>query len=209
MCGIVGLYSPGEITSSLAYLGLFALQHRGQESAGIATSDREEITIVKDMGLVSHAFDERKLAPLDGDIAIGHVRYSTTGSSHWENAQPLFRSIGDMGFTIAHNGNLTNTDKLQELLGQFPGISQPTYGIDSTSDSDLVAQLIERVMTKNDVEGLNSQSSITNVDDRISSPLEIALGEVLPQLEGAFSMVFMNEDTLIGARDAQGYHPLV
>ena len=209
MCGIVGLYSPGEITSSLAYLGLFALQHRGQESAGIATSDREEITIVKDMGLVSHAFDERKLAPLDGDIAIGHVRYSTTGSSHWENAQPLFRSIGDMGFTIAHNGNLTNTDKLQELLGQFPGISQPTYGIDSTSDSDLVAQLIERVMTKNDIEGLNSQSSITNVDDRISSPLEIALGEVLPQLEGAFSMVFMNEDTLIGASDAQCYHPLV
>lgn len=206
MCGIVGLYSPGETTSNLAYLGLFALQHRGQESAGIATSDGEEITIVKDMGLVAHAFDERKLAPLDGDIAIGHVRYSTTGSSHWENAQPLYRSVGDHGFTIAHNGNLTNTEKLQEILGQFPGLSQPTYGIDSTSDSDLVAQLIEKVITK------NTDLNITEIEmdsDHIPSKLELALRGVLPQLEGAFSMVFMDETTLIGARDSQGYHPLV
>ena len=147
-CGVFGIFGHDEASAHTA-LGLHALQHRGQESAGIATSDGEQITIVKDMGLVAHAFDERKLAPLDGDIAIGHVRYSTTGSSHCENAQPLYRSVGDHGFTIAHNGNLTNTEKLQEILGQFPGLSQPSYGIDSTSDSDLVAQLIEKVVTKN------------------------------------------------------------
>ena len=172
MCGIVGLYAPGEKTSSLAYLGLFALQHRGQESAGIAVSDGETITVVKDMGLVATVFDERKLAPLDGHVAIGHVRYSTTGTSHWQNAQPLYRSVGETGFAIAHNGNLTNTAELAEQLGKLPGLElRESPGIDSTSDSDLVAELITHY--------LPSDAGSIHSDER---HLEIAIMKVLPQL---------------------------
>jgi amidophosphoribosyltransferase len=199
MCGIIGLYAPGEKTSNLAYLGLFALQHRGQESAGIAVSDGETITVVKDMGLVATVFDERKLAPLDGHIAIGHVRYSTTGSSHWQNAQPLYRGVGDAGFTIAHNGNLTNTDQLSLSLGKLPGLDQKeSFGIDSTSDSDLVAEMIARYINHEEVD-----------DSLPDNSLERAVEKVLPQLEGAFSMVFSDENHLIGARDPLGFHPLV
>ncbi len=200
MCGIVGLYAPGEKTSSLAYLGLFALQHRGQESAGISVSDGESVTVVKDMGLVATVFDERKLAPLEGHIAIGHVRYSTTGTSHWQNAQPLYRSIGSRGFSISHNGNLTNTDQLAVALGKLPGLDiKETFGIDSTSDSDLVAELIARHIS-NDTE---------NEEEVKPEALENAILKVLPQLEGAFSMVFSDENQLIGARDPLGFHPLV
>ena len=103
---------PGQPVAHLTYLGLYALQHRGQESAGIAVSDGETITVVKDMGLVTQVFDERRLAPLEGHLAIGHVRYSTTGSSTWRNAQPVYRSVGDAGFALGHNGNLTNTEEL-------------------------------------------------------------------------------------------------
>jgi amidophosphoribosyltransferase len=199
MCGIVGLYAPGEKTSNLAYLGLFALQHRGQESAGIAVSDGEYITVVKDMGLVATVFDERNLAPLDGHVAIGHVRYSTTGTSHWQNAQPLYRSVGDTGFAIAHNGNLTNTAALEEQLGKLPGLEmRESPGIDSTSDSDLVAELITHY--------LPSSSEEIQSDER---HLETAIMKVLPQLEGAFSMVFSDEAHVIGVRDPLGFHPLV
>ncbi len=199
MCGIVGLYAPGEKTSNLAYLGLFALQHRGQESAGIAVSDGETMTVVKDMGLVATVFDERKLAPLDGHVAIGHVRYSTTGTSHWQNAQPLYRSVGDTGFAIAHNGNLTNTAALQERLGKLPGLElRESPGIDSTSDSDLVAELITHYLPHNE-DDIHS-------DER---HLESAILKVLPQLEGAFSMVFSDEAHVIGVRDPLGFHPLV
>ncbi|MFN8015782.1 MAG: amidophosphoribosyltransferase [Acidimicrobiia bacterium] len=199
MCGIVGIYAPGEKISNLAYLGLFALQHRGQESAGIAVSDGETITVVKDMGLVATVFDERKLAPLDGHIAIGHVRYSTTGSSHWQNAQPLYRSVGDSGFAIAHNGNLTNTSALEEILGKLPGLElRESAGIDSTSDSDLVAELIAHYLPSNSEE--------VKSDER---HLEEAILKVLPQLEGAFSMVFSDEAHIIGVRDPLGFHPLV
>ena len=111
-CGVFGVYAPGQPVAHLAYLGLYALQHRGQESAGIAVSDGETITVVKDMGLVTQVFDERRLAPLDGHLAIGHNRYSTTGSSTWRNAQPVYRSVGDAGFALGHNGNLTNTVEL-------------------------------------------------------------------------------------------------
>lgn len=199
MCGIVGLYAPGEKTSNLAYLGLFALQHRGQESAGIAVSDGETITVVKDMGLVATVFDERKLAPLDGHIAIGHVRYSTTGTSHWQNAQPLYRSVGDTGFAISHNGNLTNTAALAVSLGQLPGLElRESPGIDSTSDSDLVAELITHYLPQ-DIDSIHG-------DER---HLESAILKVLPQLEGAFSMVFSDEAHVIGVRDPLGFHPLV
>lgn len=199
MCGIVGIYAPGEKTSNLAYLGLFALQHRGQESAGIAVSDGETITVVKDMGLVATVFDDRKLAPLDGHIAIGHVRYSTTGTSHWQNAQPLYRSVGDTGFAIAHNGNLTNTAALQESLGKLPGLEmRESVGIDSTSDSDLVAELIAHYLPQDTIS--------IHSDER---HLESAILKVLPELEGAFSMVFSDEAHIIGVRDPLGFHPLV
>src|SRR5688572_26814821 len=178
-CGVFGVYAPGAPVSHLTYLGLYALQHRGQESAGIAVSDGETITVVKDMGLVTQVFDERQLAPLVGHLAIGHVRYSTTGSSSWRNAQPVYRSVGDAGFSLGHNGNLTNTGELAEDLGMLPGLAAPQSAADSTTDSDLVAELIAREYG----EPLRS-------DGR---DLEIALEAVLPRLEGAFSFVLMDD----------------
>ncbi|HEX9505621.1 MAG TPA: class II glutamine amidotransferase, partial [Acidimicrobiia bacterium] len=141
-CGVFGVYAPGERVANLAYLGLFALQHRGQESAGIAVSDGQTVTVVKDMGLVTQVFDERTLQPLDGHLAIGHNRYSTTGSSTWRNAQPVYRSVGDAGFALGHNGNLTNTAALAEQLGMLPGMFPGESDLDSTTDSALVAELI-------------------------------------------------------------------
>src|SRR5436853_4356052 len=120
-CGVFGVYAPGEPVAKLTYFGLFALQHRGQESAGIAVSDGQTITVSKDMGLVTQVFDERRLAPLEGHLAIAHNRYSTTGSSTWRNAQPVYRSVGDAGFALGHNGNLTNVVELAEGLGMLPG----------------------------------------------------------------------------------------
>src|SRR5919202_3414321 len=108
-CGVFGVYAPGRPVAHLTYAGLYALQHRGQESAGMAVSDGDTITVVKDMGLVTHVFDERTLVPLQGDLAMGHVRYSTTGASSWGNAQPIYRSGRGSGFALGHNGNLVNT----------------------------------------------------------------------------------------------------
>ena len=110
-CGVFGVYSPRLPVAHLTYLGLYALQHRGQESAGMAVSDGDTLTVVKDMGLVSNAFDDRMLAALDGHLAIGHTRYSTTGSSAWRNAQPVYRDVGEVEFALGHNGNLTNTGR--------------------------------------------------------------------------------------------------
>src|SRR5216117_4335840 len=120
-CGVFGVYAPGRPVAHLTYLGLYALQHRGQESAGIAVSDGQTITVVKDMGLVAQVFDERRLAPLEGHLAIGQVRYSTTGTSTWHNAQPVYRSTGDAGFALGHNGNLNNTSELAFQAGVLPG----------------------------------------------------------------------------------------
>src|ERR1700757_2146990 len=135
-CGVFGVYAPGQPVAHLTYLGLYALQHRGQESAGIAASDGDTITVVKDMGLVSQVFNERSLAPLDGHLAMGHVRYSTTGSSTWRNAQPVYRSVADAGFSLGHNGNLTNTEELARELGMLPGAL--------SSDSELIGELLAR-----------------------------------------------------------------
>ena len=118
----------------LTYLGLFALQHRGQEAAGMAVSDGDTLTVVKDQGLVASVFDDRTLAGLTGHLAIGHCRYSTTGSSTWRNAQPAYRSVGEHMFALGHNGNLVNTEKLAADAGMLEGTV--------TSDSDLVAELI-------------------------------------------------------------------
>ncbi len=194
-CGVFGVYAPGEPVAHLSYLGLYALQHRGQESAGIAVSDGETITVVKDMGLVTQVFDERHLAPLDGHLAIAHNRYSTTGSSNWRNAQPVYRSVGEAGFALGHNGNLTNTAELAERLGMLPGLAPPSRDVDSTTDSALVAELIA-----------NAYPSEGRSDGR---DLESALERVLPHLEGGFSFVLMDDAHLIGVRDPHGFWPLV
>jgi amidophosphoribosyltransferase len=194
-CGVFGVYAPNQPVAHLAYLGLYALQHRGQESAGIAVSDGETITVVKDMGLVTQVFDERRLAPLDGHLAIGHNRYSTTGSSTWRNAQPVYRSVGDAGFALGHNGNLTNTAELAQSLGMLPGLSVPSVDVDSTTDSALVAELIA-----------GEYPGEPRSDGR---DLEVALEKVLPRLAGGFSFVLMDDARLIGVRDRHGFWPLV
>jgi amidophosphoribosyltransferase len=195
-CGVFGVYAPGAPVAHLTYLGLHALQHRGQESAGIAVSDGEFVTVVKDMGLVTQVFDERRLAPLDGHLAIGHNRYSTTGSSTWRNAQPVYRSVGDAGFALGHNGNLTNTVELAESLGMLPGFgTAPVTEYDSTTDSALVAELIAQEYPPD-----------ARSDGR---DLEIALERVLPRLAGGFSFVLMDDARLIGVRDRHGFWPLV
>jgi amidophosphoribosyltransferase len=186
-CGVFGVYAPGQPVAHLSYLGLYALQHRGQESAGIAVSDGETITVVKDMGLVTQVFDERRLAPLEGHLTIGHVRYSTTGSSTWRNAQPVYRSVADAGFALGHNGNLTNTEELSNDLGMLPGVL--------TSDSELIGELL-----------VHEYGDELRSDGR---DLEHALEKVLPRLAGAFSLVLMDEAHLFGVRDAHGFRPLV
>ncbi len=188
-CGVVGIYAPGKAVAHLNYLCLYALQHRGQESAGIATSDGETITVVKDMGLVSNVFNDRILSGLDGHLGIGQTRYSTTGSSSWRNAQPVYRGVAKREFALGHNGNLTNTETLAKEAGMLPGMI--------TSDSDLVAEL---VATEIELKADHSSS-----DGR---ELERALSEVLPSLEGAFSFVLMDEANIIGIRDPNGFRPL-
>ncbi|HWD08564.1 MAG TPA: amidophosphoribosyltransferase, partial [Actinomycetota bacterium] len=182
-CGVVGIHAPGEQASNLAYYGLFALQHRGQESAGIAASEGDAVTVVKGMGLVSQVFNTEALASLPGHLAIGHVRYSTTGSSSWENSQPSYKEGGEIAIALGHNGNLINTLELAEAC-----VPEPTFGPVATTDSDVMATLIAS-------SGAGSA--------------EAAMLEVLPKLEGAFSVVAMTEDTLFGARDPHGLRPLV
>jgi amidophosphoribosyltransferase len=187
-CGVFGVYAPGQPVAHLTYLGLFALQHRGQESAGMAVSDGTAVTVVKDQGLVASVFDDRTLAGLFGHLAIGHCRYSTTGSSTWRNAQPAYRGVGDRHFALGHNGNLTNTEALAAEAGMLPGTV--------TSDTDLVAELLAAALAR-----LPEERS----DERA---LELALADVLPDLEGAFSLVVMDESRVIGVRDPNGFRPL-
>ncbi|HEU4749568.1 MAG TPA: class II glutamine amidotransferase, partial [Acidimicrobiia bacterium] len=182
-CGVFGVYSPGDKASSLIYFGLFALQHRGQESAGIASSDGATVTVYKDLGLVAQVFNETSLAALDGHLGIGHTRYSTTGSNRWENAQPVHRQVGATSIALAHNGNLTNASDLADRFD--PGLG--------TTDSELMIEAIAR-----SVEDGRS-------DDR---GLERALLEVLPSFQGAFSLVIMDQGRLIGVRDPNGFRPL-
>ena len=136
-CGVFGVWAPGEEVAKLAFYGLYALQHRGQESAGIATSNGERIVVYKEMGLVSQVFTENELATLTGDLAIGHCRYSTTGSSTWANAQPTLRATNHGTLALAHNGNLTNTGDLAELLAK----TVPNYSDHSnhaTTDTEIM-----------------------------------------------------------------------
>ena len=134
-CGLVGAWAPGEDVARLLYFGLYALQHRGQESAGMAVSDGHNILVYRELGLVSQVFDERTLATLQGDLGIGHTRYSTTGSTTWDNAQPSFKTDGTHGLALGHNGNLVNTSELAGRVGRRGP---------ATTDSDLVASLLSR-----------------------------------------------------------------
>ena len=183
-CGVFGVYAPqSDQAANLIYFGLFALQHRGQESAGIATSDGETITATKDMGLVTQVFDEGLLAGQPGHLGIGHTRYSTTGSNRWENAQPVYRHIGDTGLALGHNGNLTNTADLADRYGEQLG----------SSDSELMLEAIARRVEDGRSDGRG---------------LERALLDTLPELEGAFSLVVMDQGHLVGVRDPHGFRPL-
>lgn len=189
-CGVFGVYAPGEVVSKLTYYGLFALQHRGQESAGMAVSDGQRIMVFKDMGLVSQVFNETTLNALTGSVAIGHTRYSTHGGSVWNNAQPTFCSITGGGFALAHNGNLTNTSVLEQWLAELTDAAVPRKKrMDSTSDTAIVSALFSAMDHGQGVEQIAA--------------------ELLPILDGAFSLVFMVENTLYAARDRHGVRPLV
>ena len=187
-CGIFGVWAPGEEVAKLTYFGLYALQHRGQESAGIAVGNHEQILVYKDMGLVSQVFDEATLNSLDGHVAVGHTRYSTTGGSRWENAQPTLGATSMGTVALAHNGNLTNTAALLEVVREQIGtdVGELRYG--NTSDTALVTALL----------GADPDTA-----------LEQAAVNVLQQLRGAFSLIFSDESTLYAARDPQGIRPLV
>jgi amidophosphoribosyltransferase len=187
-CGVFGVYAPGSPVAHLTYLGIYALQHRGQESAGMAVSDGRNVTVVKDMGLVATVFDDRVLAALPGGHAIGHTRYSTTGSSSWRNSQPVYRGNSRDEFALGHNGNLVNTEDLANELGMLPGAV--------TSDSDLIAELVARDMA-------NGPAPEGDLD-----PLTHSLMRVLPRLRGAFSLVLLDPHRIVGVRDPNGFRPL-
>ncbi|TMK39035.1 MAG: amidophosphoribosyltransferase [Actinobacteria bacterium] len=181
-CGVFGIYAPGHDVSRLAYFALYALQHRGQESAGIAAAERDgSIMAVRELGLVSQVFDEQKLRALGGELAIGHVRYSTTGATSFENAQPVHRS-GRRELALGHNGNLINAVELHAELGEL-GV-----GFRSTSDSEIIAALLA---------------------SHDGDSLRTAAIDVLPRLKGAFSVVAMSKDGVVAFRDPAGLRPLV
>jgi amidophosphoribosyltransferase len=179
-CGVFGVYAPDSDVARLAYFALYALQHRGQESAGIATAENGHIMTVRDLGLVSQVFDEAKLRALAGSMAVGHVRYSTTGSSAWENAQPIYRS-DRRDVALAHNGNLINAVELHSRMRE-QGVS-----FRSTSDSEIIA------------------AALSNHE---ADTIEDAVAEVVPRLEGAFSTVVMTADRVVAFRDPAGLRPL-
>jgi amidophosphoribosyltransferase len=179
-CGLFGVWAPGDDVARLTYFGLFAQQHRGQEAAGIAVGDGHNILVYKDLGLVSQVFTEATLTTLHGDLAIGHTRYSTTGSTTWENAQPVFKSDGVRSIALGHNGNLVNTAELAAEAGVRGA---------ATTDTDLVTTMITDEVAE-------------------AGGLEEAALRVLPKLEGAFCFVFMDERSVYAARDPHGVRPL-
>jgi amidophosphoribosyltransferase len=180
VCGVFGIYAPERDVARLTHFGLLALQHRGQESAGIAVSDDGQLMVLRDMGLVAQVFTEERLRGLAGQAAIGHTRYSTTGSTMWTNAQPSVQHGNGRAVAIGHNGNLTNTAELREEL-RSAGVR-----LQSTSDTEAIAALVAR-------------------DER---PLEEAIAATMARLEGAYSIVLLSEGKLAGFRDPDGIRPL-
>ena len=180
MCGVFGIRSRERDVARLTYFGLYALQHRGQESAGIAVSEGSRITTLRDMGLVSQVFDEERLAGLGGHVAIGHTRYSTTGGANWENAQPLVQRVGERTLALAHNGNLIDPAPLRDEL-RAAGAQ-----LASTSDSEVIAALL--------------------AGD--PAPLPEAVARTMALIDGAYSVVALAEGTLVAFRDPHGFRPL-
>jgi amidophosphoribosyltransferase len=180
MCGLFGIRSTERDVARVTYFGLFALQHRGQESAGIAVSDEGRVTALRDMGLVTQVFDERKLRGLHGELAIGHTRYSTTGSSQWWNAQPLVQHGSARTVALGHNGNLTNAAELRAEL------AAEGHRLATTADTEVIAALIA-----ND-----------------PAPLPEAVANAMRKLDGAFSIVLLSESALVAFRDPRGMRPL-
>ena len=227
-CGVFGVWAPGEDVAKLAYYGLYALQHRGQESAGIAVSDGSRIVVHKEMGLVAQVFDEPALTALRGHIAVGHCRYSTTGASVWANAQPTFRSTPTTSLALGHNGNLINTRELAALLGETGETGQGNGGIAATSDTDVLTALfvsdrVPPVAAADAPAGsrplLAGSAAAAPAGSAAAAPagsaagvpagVEAAAAAVLPLAKGAYSLVFMDEQTLYAARDPHGFRPLV
>ena len=221
-CGVFGVWAPNEDVAKLAYYGLYALQHRGQESAGIAVSDGSRIVVHKEMGLVAQVFDEPALTALRGHIAVGHCRYSTTGASVWANAQPTFRSTSQVSLALGHNGNLINT---RELAGLLDGPGQGNAGIVATSDTDVLTALFVSDRAVLDAAGAALSGGPAGTDGPFgtlplggppggppagpASLVETAAATILPLAKGAYSLVFMDEQTLYAARDPHGFRPLV
>lgn len=180
MCGIIGISNHKE-AAQIAFLGLYALQHRGEEAAGISSYDGRDVHIIKNLGLVSDVFDDRSIQELKGHAAIGHCRYSTTGSSNLKNVQPFIATHKNRVMAIAHNGNLTNTEALYRQLEGKGSIFQ------TSMDSEIIVHLLARMR---------------------NGDMKEWFVEVLSRLQGAFSLVFLVEDTIVGARDPQGFRPL-
>jgi amidophosphoribosyltransferase len=180
MCGVFGIRSEERDVARLAYFGLFALQHRGQESAGIAVSDEGRLTVVRDMGLVAQVFNEQQLHALPGEVAIGHTRYSTTGANRWANAQPLIHHGRSRTIALGHNGNLVNVEELRAELEE-DGVQ-----LGSGSDTEVIAALVARD----------------------PAPLPEAVANTMQQLEGAYSVSALAEGVLVAFRDAHGFRPL-
>nr|WP_126384170.1 amidophosphoribosyltransferase [Actinomyces howellii] len=203
-CGVFGVWAPGEEVSRLTYFGLYALQHRGQEAAGIATTGGRSILVYKDLGLVSQVFDDRALSNLTGHMAVGHVRYATTGATTWENAQPMLGPVSGSTLALAHNGNLTNTRELVEMIRRASGEDlSGDLGRGSSTDTAVIAALMGLVSERGSLAG--------EADKAPEAPLGVAEAarRVLPMLRGAYSLVFMDEHTLYAARDPHGVRPLV
>jgi amidophosphoribosyltransferase len=180
MCGVFGIRSEERDVSRLAYFGLFALQHRGQESAGIAVSERGRLTVLREMGLVAHVFDEGQLQALPGEIAIGHTRYSTTGANKWSNAQPHIHHGSARTIALGHNGNLLNVEELRA------GLLAEGVRLSSGSDTELIAALV----------------------GRDPAPLVEAIANTMRRLEGAYSVTAIVDHTLVAFRDPFGFRPL-
>jgi len=180
MCGVFGIRSEERDVARLAYFGLFALQHRGQEAAGIAVSDRGRLTVLREMGLVAHVFDEEQLHALPGELAIGHTRYSTTGANKWANAQPLIHHGRARTVALGHNGNLVNVEQLRDEL-VAGGVC-----LASGLDSEVIAALIAHD----------------------PAPLAEAVSNAMRRLDGAYSVTALSEETLVAFRDPHGFRPL-
>ena len=238
-CGVFGVWAPGEEVSRLCYFGLYALQHRGQESAGIATTDGSSIRVYKDLGLVSQVFDDSVLTNLSGHMAVAHVRYATTGATTWENAQPMLGPVAGSTLALTHNGNLTNTRELIEAIHATSGEDLTgDLGRGSSTDTAVIAALMNLVSTSGAPAGWDHAADRAeawpgvapgvapspapdgdpeNTDDGLPAvqpdgpALDVASAarRVLPMLRGAYSLVFMDEHTLYAARDPHGVRPLV